>query len=502
LILGFCVPLLALVIVQAKAGDILGDYSWSVINTVHDDRMMNKYHFWLCDLVDCSENKWFMGENLQEDEDECIKKFGVCINNVIYTPNLENIISGADGGVSLRTWWGPTIVYLGDNHGNASSTDCDHIKECNDAITVLTDTDGPKNGLDARILMSDQDPSRFKPLNIPGVLSSHPFGPALDKDDFGPFSYATGIERGYYIIGDSSQYTAYPEHYMWYATAVNTNHAQSFLTCSVDGIEFGPCPPLDWPDVDLLPVQLFSTNKFIIVSPVGFNRHWWSEIDENHNCTLCKLKPHLTDYGFGYSQGMLLFASGGGARNQRADDGGYRESPLYMAYIELQSYKVWYFTGDGWSAKEKDAVPVLSYLGKSPKDRKKYLFGEISVKLFPTSNLEEAYLILLANHEMRLDIGGRVYYRTAPLLNPDQWSDPQLTCGIGYGPYILDGYVEVEPGTPDRLWLYHTLVAWNGKHPPQTIEPYGVFTTRLRLREDPTDVTSPCGEPPIWPPQP
>jgi hypothetical protein len=171
-----------------------------------------------------------------------------------------------------------------------------------------------------------------------------------------------------------------------------------------------------------------------------------------------------------------------------------------MAYIELYRLKVWYFTGDGWSAKEADAVPVLSYLGKPPAEGKKYWFGEISVTLVPYQSVEDVYLILLSNHEMRVDIGGRVYYRTAPLMNPDDWSDPQLTCGIGYGPYIIDETIDIDWGSPDRLTLYHTIVAWNGKHPPLTIEPYGIFTTQLRLREDPTDPSSPCGQAPVWPP--
>jgi hypothetical protein len=320
----------------------------------------------------------------------------------------------------------------------------------------------------------------------------------LDEDDFGPFSYASGVERGWVFTG--TDYTTSLQLYMWYTVAVNTNHPQSYLTCSQDGIEFGPCPNPHLQPIDPQPVRLFSEDKFIIVSPVEFGPYGWEVIDASDTCTLCKLKPLLTEYWFGYSQGMLIFATGGGARNQSAVDGGYRESPLYMAYMELHSLKVWYFTGNGWSTQEADAAPVLSYVGKPPADQEKYWFGEISVKFVLAHEIEDTYLVLLSNHEMRVDIGGRVYYRTAPLLNPDDWSDPQLTCGIGYGPYILDGHIGVEDGNPDRLILYHSIVAWNGKHPRLTIEPYGVFTTQLRLREDPTDPSSPCGQAPVWPP--
>jgi len=489
LILGFCVPLLALVIVQAKAGDILDDYSWSVINTVHDDRLMQKVNTSLCNLVDCTENKWFMGENL--------KATRLLLRNIIYTPNLEHIISGADGGISLLTWQGKMIVYLGDEHGNAASSNCDIVRECNDAITLLTDTDGLQNGVDARILMDDQDPSKFRPLNIPGIHSSHPLGPNLDIDDFGPFSYATGVERGFIYTEDSPEYKTSLQHYMWYTVAVNTDNPQSFITCSQDGIEFGACPQPETHTTDLPPARFFSDDKFIIVSPVAFGPYEWEVINENDSCTLCKLKPLLTEYWFGYSQGMLVFATGGGKRNQSAVDGGYRESPLYLAYLELHSLKVWYFAGDGWSTKESEAVPILTYEGKPPAEQKKYWFGEISVKMVLAHEVEDTYLVLLSNHDNR-----RVYYRTAPLLQPDVWSDPQCTCGIGYGPYILDPSIRIEKGSPDRLNLYHTIVAWNGNQRRILQEPYGVFTTQLRLRQDPTDPDSACGEAPIWPPQP
>jgi hypothetical protein len=488
LLIAVCAILFVFALVEVKAGDIFNDYNWSRINTVHDNRLMQKYHTPLCNLVDCTENKWFMGENL--------KDIGLPFRNVIYTPNLKNIIRGADGGISIITWQGKTLVYLGDEHGNAASTNCDMVKQCNDAITVLTDTDGPQNGVDARILMDEKDPTKFRPLNIPGILSYHPLGPNLDEDDFGPFTYASGVERGFIYPGDDQDYRTSSQLYLWYTVAVNTNHPQSFLTCSQDGIEFGACPQPESQETELPPARFFSDEKFIIVSPVAFGPYEWEVIDENDSCSLCKLKPLLTKYWFGYSQGMLIFASGGGAQNQRADDGGYRESPLYLAYMELHSLKVWYFTGDGWSTKEADAVPILSYEGKPPLQQKKYWFGEISVKMVLAHEVEDTYLVLLANHK------NGVYYRTAPLLKPDVWSDPQLTCGIGYGPYILDGYIWIEEGNPDRLYLYHSIVAWNGYQPLLTVEPYGVFTTQLRLRQDPTDVNSPCGEPPVWPPQP
>jgi hypothetical protein len=98
-------------------------------------------------------------------------------------------------------------------------------------------------------------------------------------------------------------------------------------------------------------------------------------------------------------------------------------------------------------------------------------------------------------------LGGYVYYRTASLSKPETWSSPEITCAVGYGPYIIDEFTSVVDGNPDRLTLYHTISAWNGNHPQLTIEPYGVFTTQLRLRTD-NHKNAPCGQAPAWPPQP
>ncbi len=101
---------------------------------------------------------------------------------------------------------------------------------------------------------------------------------------------------------------------------------------------------------------------------------------------------------------------------------------------------------------------------------------------------------------------GRVYLRTASLGEPEHWSQPQMTCGVGYGPYIMDEFTEVKKGNPDRLILYHTISAWNGDQLPQVQEPYGVFTTKVRLMEHVVigrhDEYACTNIAPPWPPQP
>ena len=484
-ITGVFLVLLVTGINAAKAGEVLSNYSWSDLNTPHEERRMQFKHWRTCLLSNCSENKWYLGANIKED------------GFSIYTPGLEHIIKGVDLGISIQIPQGHTIMYMGDTWGYPSPEGCLYPGKCNDAITRIVDTDGPQNGVDARILVDDQDPSKFRPLLVPAVNTEHPFGPSVDEDDFGKFNVPTGAAVGYTI---GSPPFAHHTVYLWYTTAMTTNKAQSYLTCSEDGIYFSPCVAPDWYPVDPAPVIYFSSDRFINVSPIQFDHHWWNEIDGNGSCALCKLKPHLQTYvWFNYSPGMLLFGAAGGPQEWDGQEGGYRKSPLYLAYMELQSLKVWYYTGDDWSRSEGDVVPIISPVGQD--QEKPFLFGELSVQLVEGDDFDDSYLVMLSNHELR-----RVYYRTASLVEPENWSPPQMTCAVGYGPYIMHEFTEIKEGNPDRLILYHTISAWNGDQLPQYQEPYGVFTTKLRLMQhivlrnfDDYVCTNLA---PAWPPQP
>jgi len=488
LIVATCMLLLPLAFLEVQAGDILSDFSWSPINTQHENRLMQKYHYRVCNLANCRENKWFIGQNLEDT------------NKLLYytthTPNLKHIIVGSDLGISVWMKRDYTILYMGDTVGDASSVNCQYPKYCNDAIMLLTDDGDPKNGVDARILVDQDDPSKFRPIIIPGINEE---GSSLHQGAFGPFNVPTGAADGFTISGDSSNPKLTYQLYLWYATAVETDRSRSFLTCSDEGVEFHACPVPFWHPAIPRPVWYFSKDKFINVSPVTFLSEWWEEIDENGSCALCTLKPHLIQEWYGYSEGMLIFGSGGGPRNDNGVDGGYRESPLYLAYLELQTMRTWFYTGNDWSIFEVLAEPIISYHGND--HPKRYWFGELSVKLIPDDDFEDMHLVMLSNHQMSWDLGGYVYYRTAKLSKPETWTTPMITCAVGYGPYIMDQFTNVKDGNPDRLMLYHTISAWNGNHPERTREPYGIFTTQLRLRTD-NHKYAPCGQAPQWPPHP
>ena len=512
----FCVILLTFLPTDTAANSILTQYTWSRTVTNHPNRVMQWYNEVICILVNCKENKWFLGENLID--------LGVPYINFTYTPNLSEVIRGIDLGVSVQTHDGNTIMYMGDagrykdangvvhSWGNPSLTNCGVVNDCspgsnfvgecsqcNDPIAIIVDNDGPKNGIDAKLLLDPNNPRKFWPLLIPGVNTSGYAGHSLPSEIFKPFNQPTGAETGLVVWGNQSNYNLVYPVYLWFVSGLKSGAKndprpipQSYLTCSYDGVSFDVCPNPTW-GYKPFPVE-FSQDKFIFVSPVMIP-DVWNLIDEGKSCTLCKLKPKLKTYWFGHSPGMLLYGASGGEKNNSAQDlWGYRESPLYLAYMELQSLDVWYFTGDGWSSVESDAVPIMSYEGHPPDEQKNYWFGEFSLKLIPTKDIENMRLVLLSNHP-----GRKILYRTASLLNPDKWAEPQLTCAVGYGPYIIDKYTEIKDG---RLIMYHTIDGWNGNPNPFLHEPYGVFTAQLRLRQDPTNVNSPCGKAPIWPPQP
>jgi hypothetical protein len=292
----------------------------------------------------------------------------------------------------------------------------------------------------------------------------------------------TGAAAGLYIGENPDNPISWSNLYLWYATAMATEDAASYLACSNDGVVFFSC---SWPYH--FQAQRFSQDEFVFVSPILVMGGEIGAIDAADSCTLCKLKRHLGVHWFGYGYGMLLFGARGGPQlNGGGDFKGYRESPLFLAYLDIQSNEIWYFTGTDWSQSESDAQPILS----DPVNQL-YWFGEFSVKRVHQFDT----IIMLSNHP-----GQRVAYRTASLLNPDVWSEPLLTCAVGYGPYIIDEYTQIEYGSLYRLIAYHTISSWNGLPNPRLHEPYGVFTTQLRLRQDPTDPNSACGEAPIWPP--
>ncbi|MCP4752524.1 MAG: hypothetical protein GY866_16660, partial [Proteobacteria bacterium] len=246
-----------------------------------------------------------------------------------YTPNAETheIVYGTDVGMSVRTLNGVTIFHMGDSGSEVNdNTDwgnpslqlgcrSDIPEACNDPMMILNDSDGPENGIDADLLLHDETPSAwfdsittYRPLLIPGVNQEPVFSDSPDIIKW--FGYATGAESAiagainYNPFPWSSNPTTIALHvpyvYLWYATAVagtannnpaNVNSvARSYLACSVDGIEFHNC--LGHTGADDV-ATLFSTNKFVIVSPVRITTDLWQECDTSDERSLCDLKATL-----------------------------------------------------------------------------------------------------------------------------------------------------------------------------------------------------------------
>jgi hypothetical protein len=91
-------------------------------------------------------------------------------------------------------------------------------------------------------------------------------------------------------------------------------------------------------------------------------------------------------------------------------------------------------------------------------------------------------------HDYRWNRGG-IYFRSARLEAPWDWSEAEYTGTPGYGPYIIDRFTEVEtipaaPGGMDSflLTLLHTTSVWNGELAENRGSgipgAYGVYTTR------------------------
>jgi hypothetical protein len=110
------------------------------------------------------------------------------------------------------------------------------------------------------------------------------------------------------------------------------------------------------------------------------------------------------------------------------------------------------------------------------------VFGELSVKLIPilSSSQPEPYLVMLSNHpDVTIPYEyPEIKYRTAPLSEPWNWSDPTDTDARGYGPYIIDRYTEYD-SSAGVLTVWHVLSVWLGDDPDDT--PYGVYTTSTSM---------------------
>jgi hypothetical protein len=268
---------------------------------------------------------------------------------------------------------------------------------------------------------------------------------------------------------------------LWYAAAgqfsgSHSSTAHSWLACSTDGSDFYRCP--GWEN------KYFSKHEYINVSPVGITQ---SEIEEYCSSGMqlyCNLQTELVGSAI---DGMLLIAS----------SEPYRCGKLYLGfmYYEQGELKVLYSKGSSeWSANESDAVPVIDHQGSCQEipvgkftapwfpNSPESIFGEISATRVTIDNVE--YLMLLSNHNSFDDLdeslgdpfkciaGNSFNYvdncvvstpiqiRLARLDAPHLWSAPVASTGIGYGPYIIDDFTQVN--AEGEILIAHVLSAWMG----------------------------------------
>ncbi len=442
----------------------------------------------------CADDLWFMGYNQNTNGE------GVNVPNS-YGGRIDQ---GTDYGISVhisRYRWddvqevwidnSKTIMYMGDTASHPSPTDCKFV--CNDAIAVLDDNDY-SDGIDAKIYTDDVwNQNRFKGIVIKGVNDTNG---ALTQTDIGEFNVPTGVAfsdeyafwtevGGKYIKSENGDYSRV---WLWYGTHITgaAGERKSWLGCSRDGVDFGPCyPPLVGP---IPPADPFSTDKFIIVSPVTISHDlfevltvWYCD-EQGGAGPWCGLKEDFddevtqcssSDCPYEHRGGMLLLGAGE-----------YRNSPLYMAYLHHPTGDVWYYTGDNTWVKGKSNEDQAVAIVEGGPDWTG--FGEMSVKGIPHWKQEGQYmyltmfLVLLYNPT---ELEGHARMRTASIFRPDLWSDTISTRAraMVYGTYMVDSddYVDYENG---ELELYHTLSTWR---------PYGVFTKRLKLQN---------GDNPPWPP--
>jgi hypothetical protein len=450
----------------------------------------------------CARDRWLAGENRRR-------------RIVSPTTDPDRLLVAADLGIAVR--FGPkarTFVYLGDSAGLPAVDGCGtaHPRAtCNDAILVADPEDrDPEDGVTASVAAQEGPYGRiqgFLPLVIPGVngadpLPACPVAPRTDAAPcLGPFNVPTGAAavrlRAALVPGAPAEAAGDVDAVLLiYGTATTRAERASWLAVSADGFRFARL--LERP---------LSRDRFIQVAPVPLRAAEIASI-----CAATPASP-LCDRALDLrGDAVLLFGAGET----------YRAGRLYLGVLRLDDLAVRYYRldpGSGreiWVEDERDATPIVE--DDLPALER---FGELSVARVdadacPAEARDRCAdaLVLLSNQN------GLVRYRTARLAFPGAragsiagrgWSASRPTSGRGYGPYVIEAFTRVVAGTGGalELVLYHAISSWNGREidaPDRA--PYGVFTRRLELIDEPTchagDGDAPrCAEiPPPWPPEP
>jgi hypothetical protein len=443
------------------------------------------------------------------------------------------------------------VCYMQDpNDCSPGDQACMHYKSkqpCDDAMVVASRPDGVniqanwQGELDDLFIVMPQtsltegsEEVGFNPLVIDGVNergtidlqgTNYADLKAYADGEMGVFNTPTGIGK--------MSVAGVETIVLWYAAAgqfsgSQSSTAHSWLACSIDGSNFYRCP--GWEN------KYFSEHEYINVSPVGITL---SEIDgycSSGRQLYCNLKAKL---GGSAIDGMLLIAS----------SEPYRCGKLYLGfmYYNQGELKVLYSIGNSaWSSDEDNAAPVVDHQGSCQEipvgiftapwfpNSPESVFGEISATRVTIDNVE--YLMLLSNHNSFFDVDNNngpclaieqstgkiilgdvdncvvstpIQIRLAKLDAPHLWSAPVASTGIGYGPYIIDDFNQVNAEgeiliahvlsawmggkTLENNWISSTSTCWGGYPEADPFsermgeyqdEPYGVFVRQLQMRND------------------
>ncbi len=429
-------------------------------------------------------------------------------------PHYAEYHDGTDLGMSVEID-GKTIYFMGDTTGEKQSpTECPATAYCNDMMAISWDSN-PDDGVNVLITRPAGESGVFLPQMVPGVhkdiapkLTGY-WGDTTVEDYIEPeYTVPTGVVVANpvfsFLIETPNPLTFTMEMVvLWYSTAIHPGggggtisfdsddpkkRPTSWNGCSFDGYRFHKCRSHNYSPYHSPPFSIDETvvanepARFIQVAAIEITAADFESvcdgIDDSAFCYFYDSTAPEAEKG-----GLLLYGSGRP----------YRKSGLFLAYMRNKYFGhvdpmsgkafVRYWNGSGWSPYENDAVSLTHDASNPPQcdddmtpndclpsqGELLNLFGELSAKLI-RSGSEESVIVLLSNHLFYSANDNNVRARTARLSTPWIVSVPSepVPGTKGYGPYIIDEYIEHDGYTGD-IGLYHTISVWR-------YGPYGVYT--------------------------
>lgn len=522
---------------------------------------------WLPDMGDFVDEHehWFLGEYWAYDP--------FALTNYVDSPFYwSQYHSGTDLGFGANAELnGRQYFYMGDTwdvdriaHVHKWSEKSCYVGElgeaarCDDMI-VISDDDDPSDGLVAMPVLDYEHEAhewRWTPVAIPGVHKE--ISPQLHdmtsgrqywttQDEEPAFTVPTGAfvaHLPFSLAGGTGLVAYLPVLVLAYGTATRPEASailddsdpqarpMSWMGCSFNGTTFRACYR-DAAD-DAVP---FSAD----ISPWGIGLEGGPVVDSGHPAKFVQIAAvylSASDFagmctGAATDTEICEFADSGGGSLLYGSGRPYRKSGLYLAFIPRGEFGqlnalgrpiVHYWTGEGWSYWEQDAVSLAHHGGDAPPcdhwPQPDYdytapaanptggcwpelqswstrpVFGEISARVIraETGPLDSKIILLGSNDwsflslktDPRYNNLRLVYAWRAPLTSPwagdygtEEYPDlgPVTTNTAGYGPYIIDAFSDsTYPGsdpTGQNVTLWHTISVWQG---PGSGTPYGTYT--------------------------